>query len=105
MPCRGLGLSEKPTAGELAKIIGRPVANKIFTSTSFNNLGFRGRNTELWLIVPAGYRGCRYIKSVAFPKYAYQEEVLFARGLRYKITEARIENGKYVLFAEVLPWK
>ena len=99
----GLGLSEKPTAEGLSKIVDRTTTNDIFTSTSFNNLGFMGRNTELWLTVPAGYRGCRYIKSLAFPKYAYQEEVLFARGLRYRITEAKIENGKYVLFAEVLP--
>lgn len=101
----GLGLSDKPTAEELAEIVGRPITNRIFTSTSFENLSIRGRNTELWLTVPAGYRGCRYIKSVAFPKYKYQEEVLFARGMKYRITEARIENGKYVLIAEVLPWK
>lgn len=98
----GLGLSEKPTAEELSRAIGRNVTNDIFTSTSFDNLGLLGRDTEIWLTVPAGYKGCQYIKPVALPKYQHQEEILFARGLRYRITDIRIENGKYVLFAEVL---
>lgn len=98
----GLGLPNKPTAEELLRIVGRPVTNDIFTSTSFDNLGLLGRNTEIWLTVPAGYKGCQYIKPVALPKYQYQEEILFARGLKYRITDAKIENGKYILFAEVI---
>ena len=98
----GLGLSEKPTADELSRIVGHPVINNIYTSTSFENLGLPGRNTQLWLTVPAGYRGCQFIQSVARPKFKDQVEVLFARGLKYRITDAKIENGKYVLYAEVL---
>ncbi len=98
----GLGLSGKPTADELSRIIRRTVTNDIFTSTSFENLGLPGRNTQLWLKVPAGYRGCQFIQQVAYPKFKGQAEVLFARGLRYRITKATIENGKYVLYAEVL---
>ena len=98
----GLGLSEKPTAEELSLILGRDITNNIFTSTSFDNLGLPGRNTEIWLTVPAGYRGCQFLQPVAYPKYQDQIEVLFARGLQYRITDARIENGKYVLIAEVL---
>lgn len=97
----GLGLPDEPTAEDFSRIAGRPITNRIFTSTSFTNLGLAGRNAELWLTVPAGYRGCQYLPSVAFPKYKHQEEVLFARGMQYKITDAKIENGKYVLFAEV----
>ena len=98
----GLGLSEKPTAEELSRIIDRTITNAIFTSTSFENLGLPGRNTQIWLTVPSGYQGCQFIQSVARPKFKGQAEVLFARGLRYRITKATIENGKYVLYAEVL---
>ena len=97
-----MGLSGKPTERELSKIVRRTVTNDIFTSTSFKNLGLPGRDTEIWLTVPAGYRGCQFIQSVARPQFKDQIEVLFARGLRYKITDAKIENGKYILFAEVL---
>ena len=98
----GLGLSEKPTADELSEIVRHIVTNDIFTSTSFENLGLLGRNTHLWLTVPAGCRGCQFIQPVAYPQFKYQKEILFARGLKYQITDARIENGKYVLYAEVL---
>ena len=98
----GLGLSDNPTAEELAWIIGRKITNRIFTSASFENLGLPGRNVQLWLTVPAGYRGCQFIQSVAYSKFKDQTEVLFARGLQYRITKAAIENGKYVLYAEVL---
>lgn len=98
----GLDVPNKPTVEELVRLVGVPVTIKIFTSTSFDNLGLRGRDTEIWLTVPAGYRGCQYIQSVALPQYKHQEEILFARGLKLKITGAKIENGKYVLNMEVL---
>ena len=98
----GLDMPSKPTAEELSRIVRRPLINNIFTSTSFENLGLPGRDTELWLTVPAGYRGCQFLQPVARPKFKDQIEVLFARGLKYRITDAKIENGKYVLFAEVL---
>ena len=98
----GLNLPKDPTEYELRGLIGRKIINPIFTSTSFNDLGLPGRNTELWLTVPAGYKGCQYLKPVAFPKFKDQEEVLFARGLTYRIQSAIIENGKYILKAEVL---
>lgn len=98
----GLGLPDKPTKEELSKIVRHTITNSIFTSTSFEDLRLPGRDTELWLNVPAGYRGCQYLEPVAFSKFENQEEILFARGLRYRVTDAKIENGKYVLFAEVL---
>lgn len=97
-----LELPAKPTEEELSKSINRIVVNPIFTSTSFENLGLVGRNTQLWLTIPAGYRGCQFIQPVARPKFKNQVEVLFARGMRFKITKAKIENGKYILWAEVL---
>lgn len=98
----GLGLPNHPTAEELSIIVGRIITNPIFTSTSFDNLGLPGRNTEIWFTVPACYCGCQFIQPEALPKYKNQAEVLFARGLKYRIADARIENGKYVLLAEVL---
>ena len=98
----GLGLPNHPTAEELSIIVGRTITNPIFTSTSFDNLGLPGRNTEIWFTVPACYCGCQFIQPEALPKYKNQAEVLFARGLKYRIADARIENGKYVLLAEVL---
>ncbi len=98
----GLGLPDKPTAAELSRIIDVPITNNIFTSTSFEDLGLPGRDTVLRLTVPAGYRGCQFLQPIARPKFKTQIEVLFARGLRYKVTDAKIENGKYVLTAEVL---
>lgn len=98
----GLDVPSNPTAEELSMMIGRNVTNNIFTSTSFENLGLPGRDTQLWLTVPAGYQGCQFLQPIARPKFKEQIEVLFVRGLRYRITDAKIENGKYVLIAEVL---
>ncbi len=98
----GLELSDKPTAEELLRVVRRTITNDIFTSASFENLGLPSRDTQIWLTVPTGYRGCQFIQSVALPKYKHQIEVLFARGLKYRVTDAKIENGKYILFVEVL---
>ena len=97
-----LGLSEKPSADELALIVGQNVTNQIFTSTSFENLHLQGRNTEIWLTVPKGYKGCQYVKPVATWKYQHQDEVLFSRGMRCIVTKAELKNGKYILWAEVV---
>jgi len=52
--------------------------------------------------VPKGYKGAAYIKNVAYQKYQNQQEVLFDRGLKYKIISAKIENNNYCLEAEVI---
>ena len=41
----------------LAMSIGRTIPNRIFTSTSFRQLGLPGRDTVIELHVPAGYHG------------------------------------------------
>ncbi len=96
-----LGLPENPTQEQLYKIVDRAITNNIFTSTSFFDLKLPGRNTLIELVIPEGYIGCQYIRSVAFPKYKMQDEVLFARGLQYKITDIQFANGRYQIKAEV----
>ena len=54
--------------------------------------------------MPKGYKGAAYIKNVAYQKYQNQQEVLFDRGLKYKIISAKIENNNYCLEAEVILW-
>lgn len=95
------GLPAKPSAEDLKKIIGRSKLMEIYTSTSFENLQLPGRNTELWISVKKGYKGCQYLKPVAKQQFKYQEEVLFARGLTLRITDAKIQNNKYVFWMEV----
>lgn len=97
-----LDLPENPTPEQLASRKGRVVVNEIFTSTSFRHLELPGRDTVLILHVPKGYRGCRYIEPVAYPKFKWQDEVLFARGLSYRIIKAEKRNGKYILEARVM---
>jgi hypothetical protein len=83
-------------------LIGKTIVNPIYTSTSFENVRFMLRDTEIWLDVPKGYVGCQYIKSVAYDSAKYQEEVLFKRGLKYKVYDAKMQKGKLVLYAEEL---
>ena len=97
-----LGLPKNPTEKELQELVFQTVKNEIYTSTSFKKLSLPGRDTEIWLTIPKGYKGCQYLKPIASPKYKDQEEVLFARGLTYRITYAKIVNNKYVLYAEVI---
>ena len=97
-----LGLPKNPTEKELQELVFQTVKNEIYTSTSFKKLSLPGRDTEIWLTIPKGYKGCQYLKPIASPKYKDQEEVLFARGLTYRITSAKIVNNKYVLYAEVI---
>lgn len=71
----GLNLPNKPTIEELKRIEGYIIRNDIFTSMSFERLELKGRDTEIYYKIPAGYKGCQYIKPVAVPKYKSQEEV------------------------------
>ncbi len=99
----GLDIDKKELVEDTNKIINRIIHNNIFTSTSFDNLSLPGRDTELLITVPKGYRGCQYLKPIAFDNFKNQEEVLFARGLSYMVKSAKIENNKIVLEVEVLP--
>lgn len=81
-------------------LIGKVIHNPIFVSTSFENLNLPGRDTEIWLTVKAGTRGCQYLKPVAYDSAAHQEEILFKRDLMFRILNANISNNKIVLSVE-----
>lgn len=55
--------------------------------------------------VPKGFKGCQYLKSVAYPKFKGQEEVLFKRGLEYMIKDAKYQEDKFILDVEVIPYE
>ena len=78
------------------------IINKSFTSTSIIDFDYPPRDVVIKFKVPKGYKGAAYIKNVAYQKYQNQQEVLFDRGLKYKIVSARIENNNYCLEAEVI---
>ena len=79
------------------------INNSIFTSTSFRPLDLPLRDTVLELKVPAGYEGALYIRDLAHPQYKQQDEVLFGRGLRYKVTSVDTSGKKIYIKAEVIP--
>lgn len=99
----GTGFDKKQLQEDVEIIVDHIIQNPIFTSTSFDNLALPGRDTELLITVPKGYKGCQYLKPIAFDNFKNQEEVLFARGLSYMVKSAKIENNKIVLEVEVLP--
>ncbi len=78
------------------------ITNKSFTSTSMIDFDYLPRDVVVKFKVPEGYKGAAYIKNIAYQKYQDQEEVLFDRGLKYKIVSAKIENNNYYLEAEVI---
>ena len=81
---------------------GRIITNRIFTSTSFRQLGLPGRDTVIELHVPAGYQGALYIRDLAHPQYKLQDEVLFARGLTYRILSVDTSSDKVYIKVEVI---
>ena len=98
-----LNLPKKPTEQELQDIIRRQGSFPIFLSTSFEDLQLPARDTVLKMHIPEGYKGCQFLQPVAFPQFKYQDEVLFARGMRYRVLNASIKDGRYFLEIEVLP--
>lgn len=98
-----LGLPKNPTEQELQTIVRRQGTFPIFTSTSFEDLQLSGRDTVLQMHIPEGYKGCQFLQPVALPKFKHQDEVLFARGLKYRILNVGIKDDRYFLEIEVLP--
>ncbi len=76
--------------------------NDIFTSTAFKDFDHQGRDVFINLKVPKGYKGALYIKPLAHEKYKYQEEMLFHRGLKYRINHVSMKEGIYYMDAEVI---
>ncbi len=98
-----LGLPQKPTEQELQLVVDNYGSFPIFSSTSFENLQLPGRDTVLQMHIPEGYKGCQFIQPVALPKFKYQDEVLFSRGMQYRVLNASIKDDRYFLEIEVLP--
>lgn len=93
---------EKIDLAFLQSQIGRIIENPIYSSTSFIDFNYPLRNLVIHLKVPKGYRGALYIRDIAYDTYKKQDEVLFKRGLKYIITDVKIKDGKYVMYAEVI---
>lgn len=98
-----LNLPKKPTEQELQTIIRRQGIFPIFSSTSFKDLNLSGRDTVIQMHIPKGYKGCQFLQPVALPKFKHQDEVLFARGMRYRVLDASIKDNRYFLEIEVIP--
>ena len=92
-----LGLPPKPTEQELQTIVAHKGIFPIFTSTSFGDLQLPGRDTVLQMHVPEGYKGCQFIQPVALLKFRQQDEVLFSRGMQYRVLNASIKDDRYFL--------
>lgn len=98
-----LGLPKNPTEQELQTIVRGQGTFPIFTSTSFEDLQLSGRDTVLQMHIPEWYKGCQFLQPVALPKFKHQDEVLFARGLKYRVLNVGIKDDRYFLEIEVLP--
>ena len=92
----------QPDKNTIGNFIGQTIPNRIFTSTSFRQLGLPGRDTVIELHVPAGYQGALYIRDLAHPQYKLQDEVLFARGLKYRILSVDTSSDRVYIKAEVM---
>ena len=87
---------------DIKRMNGMTLTNKGYTSTSFHDIMYQGRNVHLEIEIPKGYKGCLYIKDVATEKYKNQEEVLFKRGFQYKIKSVNKEKDRYYIKAEAV---
>ena len=50
---------------DIKRMNGMTLTNKGYTSTSFHDIMYQGRNVHLEIEIPKGYKGCLYIKDVA----------------------------------------
>ena len=87
---------------DIKRMNGMTLTNKGYTSASFHDIMYQGRNVHLEIEIPKGYKGCLYIKDVATEKYKNQEEVLFKRGFQYKIKNVNKEKDRYYIKAEAV---
>ena len=85
---------------DIKRMNGMTLTNKGYTSTSFHDIMYQGRNVHLEIEIPKGYKGCLYIKDVATEKYKNQEEVLFKRGFQYKIKSVNKEKDRNYIKAQ-----
>lgn len=98
----GTGVEIDIEKTDVRKMEGHIVTNNIFTSTALEPFEYDGRNAIISMKVPKGYRGALYIKNIALAKYRHQNEMLFNRGLQYRITHIEKIDGLYYIDAEVI---
>lgn len=91
----GFGLPKNPTLQDLQDLVDLTPEFPIFISTSFQDLHLPGRDTLIQLHVPAGYKGCQFLQPVALPKFKSQDEVLFARGMQYRVLDVGRKDDRY----------
>ena len=88
----------------IADLIGKIKIFAGFTSTSLKpDVLFPGRDLTLTIDIPKGYKGALFIGDVVYPKYKYQEEVLFNQGLTIRIKTAKLVGNTYEIYAEAIP--
>ncbi len=92
----------KLTRENMLNLLKQELKNDIFTSTALEEFPYPGRNVEIHIRIPKGYRGALYVKPLASKKHKNQEEILFRRGFRYKITNIVYENEIYYMEAEAI---
>ena len=92
----------KITPIDIKKTVGKIIMHPTYMSTSLVDFKYPGRNVCIKLKIPSNFRGGLYIKDVAAPKYKHQEEILLKRNLKYKITNAIIDDKIYHIEAEVI---
>ena len=92
----------RPSGQDIFRLKGRILENKAFMSTSLEKTDLQGRNVEIILTIPKGYRGGLYIKELSHIKYKDQEEFLLKRNVHYFIRAVSFKDGIYYLEAEVM---
>ncbi len=82
---------------------GRKIKQEAFISTSLrSDLNLSGRNATIELRVKEGYKGAMALSSVARSKYKNQMEVLFDKGMEFRIIDYDEKNGHTYIVAEVI---
>lgn len=91
-----------PSEMDMLQLVGTLVKNDSFISTSLEPFDYLMRNVRISIQVPKGYKGALYIKDIASPRFRYQEEVLFKRGMSYIIEDVKIIDGIYYIEARIV---
>ena len=93
---------KKITEENVKSLIGKTAVNTIYTSTTFTPFEWGGRNCDIVLKVKKGIKNVAYMRPLAVEQFEYQDEILFGRGLKYQIQDARIKEGRVLILAEVI---
>lgn len=87
---------------------GYPLSYKGFASTSIlkdaSYMGQSNKNVQLVLVKRGGQTGAAYVEEISYNKangLPSEYEVLLQRSAKYRIIEAQMFKGKYIIVAEV----